>query len=101
MCGSCWAFSTTGSIEGAHFLASKSLKSLSEQQLVDCAGGEWGNSGCNGGLMDLAFKYVEKNPLEEEKDYPYKAHQQDCNFDRSKAEVSIKSFKDVPANSAE
>jgi len=69
-CGSCWAFSTTGAIEGATQIASGTLTSLSEQQLVDCDTKSF-NKGCDGGYMETAFKYVESTPLDTEKAYPY------------------------------
>jgi cathepsin L len=101
-CGSCWAFSTTGSVEGAEFLATGKLASYSEQQLVDCAGGVYGNMGCNGGLMDNAFKYIEKYGIEAEATYPYTARDGTCKYDASKTEGTVKSYQDVaPGNPAQ
>jgi cathepsin F len=67
-CGSCWSFGTTSDVEGVWFLANHSLTSLSEQQLVSC---DKRNAGCNGGLQEEAFLYVEKTGLVTEAEYPY------------------------------
>merc|ERR1719335_1253309 len=76
-CGSCWAFSTTGAAEGALAIKNKKLVSLSEQELVDCAG-SYGNQGCNGGLMDDGFKYLMAKGDELETSYPYTAKTGSC-----------------------
>jgi len=99
-CGSCWSFSTTGAMEGAHFVSSGKLLSLSESNLVDCS---WLNHGCNGGMMDLAFQYAEGHSLESEADYPYHPNTGifACKYDKSKGQVKVTTYTDVPKNSSE
>ena len=95
-CGSCWAFSTTGSVEGAYAIASGTLTSLSEQDLVSCDHN--GDQGCNGGLMDNAFKWIESNGLCTEDDYPYTSGSGITGTCKTtcKPAVTITGFTDVP-----
>ena len=94
-CGSCWTFSTTGSIESQYAIKTGKLISLSESQIVDCdINGT--DQGCNGGLMDSAFQYIIKvGGLEREKDYPYLPEDDSCTFNTSKVAVKIKGYKNV------
>jgi xylem cysteine proteinase len=94
-CGSCWAFSTTGAVEGADAIKTGTLKSFSEQQLVSCSKQ---NSGCNGGLMDYAFQYIKTAPLELEANYPYTSGSgrvSSCNYNKSKGVGTVSAFTDV------
>ncbi|XP_019248766.1 PREDICTED: probable cysteine protease RD19D [Nicotiana attenuata] len=102
-CGSCWAFSTTGSIEGANFIATGKLLNLSEQQLVDCdhtcdiKDKKACDSGCSGGLMTNAYKYlIEAGGIEEEVSYPYTAKRGDCKFNPDKVAVKVSNFTNIP-----
>ena len=81
-CGSCWAFSAVGNLEGLYAQKTGNLVALSEQLLVDC---DYYDSGCNGGLMEYAFTYLEElGGIETEDDYPYTGYQGDCKADPSK-----------------
>merc|ERR1711861_82766 len=99
-----WAFSTTGAVEGALAIASglNGITSLSEQELVDCAG-SYGNQGCNGGLMDDGFKYIKAKGDALESTYSYTGKTGTCVASKqSKTAVkvgAVTAFSDVKTDS--
>ncbi|KAA3671276.1 cathepsin F [Paragonimus westermani] len=86
-CGSCWAFSVVGNVEGQWFLKTGQLVSLSKQQLVDC---DKVDNGCGGGWPPKTYREIKRmGGLEAQRDYPYIAKKQKCKLDESKLLAKI------------
>ena len=96
-CGSCWSFSSTGAMEGAHFISTGTLLSLSEQELVDCDHN--GSAGCNGGSMEGAFQWYQTNKAELESDYGYTGKNGTCQETSYTGQFNSTGYKTVTANS--
>uniref|UniRef100_A0A3P8UWL7 Cathepsin 12 n=1 Tax=Cynoglossus semilaevis TaxID=244447 RepID=A0A3P8UWL7_CYNSE len=95
-CGSCWAFSTTGAIEGQMYKTTGQLVSLSEQNLVDCSK-PYGTFGCSGAWMANAYDYVVNNGLQPTNTYPYTSvDTQPCYYDSRLAVAHIKDYRFIP-----
>lgn len=99
-CGSCWAFASTGALEGQEQsresyypgLSNSSLHEsgdvveLSVQNLVDCVTKD---NGCEGGFMKDAFDFIKaEGGIDDEKSYPYEATTRKCRFKKEKVAFS-------------
>jgi cathepsin L len=91
MCGSCYAFSAVGAIEGQYFIKTGQLKSFSEQQIVDCFYNFY--AGCDGGEQTEVFEYVSSKGLELEESYSYKEGAGYCAYEYQASAATIQSFK--------
>ena len=97
-CGASWAFSATGAIEGLYAQTKGKLVKLSDQHILDCSD-EYGNEGCNGGLMDQAFWYVIDNGIANNDTYPYVGTDQKCTYKQTMKFTQIKDCAEVPSGS--
>lgn len=98
-CGSCWAFSTTGAVEAAWRIHRNTSVLLSEQQLVDCARADC--QGCEGGMFDCAYDYVEGGGLETEAAYPYVGVDENCNASAAAAHYKVVNWTQIPFHDEE
>ncbi len=96
-CGSCWAFGTTGVIEGQNYLKYYSSVPLSEQNLMDCSR-MYGNDGCKGGTALRSYKYIIDNGgIATEASYPYTATDSiSCKYNTSIKGATVISYKFLP-----
>ncbi|XP_071971184.1 cathepsin K [Engystomops pustulosus] len=93
-CGSCWAFSSVGALEGQLMKKTGKLVSLSPQNLVDC---DSDNYGCQGGYMTNAFGYVrDNNGIDSNAYYPYIGQDEGCLYNPSGKAAGCKGFKEIP-----
>ncbi|KAJ8962405.1 hypothetical protein NQ318_018389 [Aromia moschata] len=100
MCGSCWAFSAVGALEGQYFLKTGNLVSMSEQNIVDCS--KVHNKGCVGGDIIPAFAYVKCNDgIDSEDAYPYIGLDNECAYNTSANVTSLNSYRSIKGASEE
>jgi len=94
-CGGCYSFSAAAAMEGVYAIASGTLITMSPQQILDCSS-NYGNEGCNGGLMDYAFSYLKSAKLESWNAYSYSGSQSECKYDPTQGIVGTTGYVDLP-----
>jgi cathepsin L len=94
-CGSCYAFSAVGAIEGQYYLRTGNLLSFSEQQVVDCSQ-DFSDFGCQGGFIESVYKYIKFNGgLDTEEVYPYKAYDGVCHYRKNSTAATVDGYEKI------
>jgi C1A family cysteine protease len=96
-CGSCWAFSTTVSLEGWYFINNGQLISFSEQQLVDC---DSSCNACSGCYPYLAMEYTGQYGIETEAQYPYEGQTDSCAYSSDETYQANSDYNTVTSDDA-
>lgn len=95
-CGSCWAFSAAGTLEGQHFRKTGRLLSLSPQNLIDCTNTH-GNGKCDGRSRHEAFDWIkEHGGIESDQMYPYKGKGGHCKYNQKRLVATLRGYMDIP-----
>jgi len=100
-CGSCWAFSTTSTMESHIAIQTGTLLSFSEQQLTSCAPNPdqcGGTGGCEGSTQWVAFQYLLGVGATDEADYPYEGYDDSCDTSKVVPKATIDNFVRMPTN---
>jgi len=105
MCGSCWTFGATETLESYWALATKNLYVLSEQQILDCTPNPnscGGTGGCGGGTVELAWsRLIQTGGQTTESSYPYVSgggSNEACQNASISPVAFIKSYVNLPSN---
>lgn len=97
-CRSSYAFATTGVLEGQYQIKSGDLIQFSAQNLLDCSGNKYNNSGCNGGTVAASLTFVSDNHgIDTEQSYPYQASDGNCQLNVIRENISIQSINRIPS----
>ena len=93
-CESAWAFSAIAAFESAIAIKTGQLKTLSEQELVDCSA-DYHNSGCKGGTNTFALDYIIDKQIALDEDYPYTGKGQICSIKSERPRFELKARETI------
>jgi cathepsin L len=88
-CGSCWAIASVLVLEANHEIHTKTSRTFSAQELVNCVPNHHhcgGSGGCDGATVELALNYAMRHGLTQNKETPYLGVDLTCGKDLALAQ---------------